>query len=236
MLFMKYNYDSMRIKKLFLTNILITILTISSFGQSNENLNKKTYFGFYAGYGFINPADVNEQLDIYAANKGIEFKKGNSHINFAYVLGVSLNHFVVKNLEIKSDFEFAWGVKQIKVLSGNGYINSLIRLSGGLYGNYHYFFENTNSVYLGGGLNYNSLILSAFDESITGKSSPIGYSLQIGYSTIKENSRNKKRIIFYELQYNLVKGKNTEYHEFESSKKVSELNFSGITLKVGYKF
>lgn len=220
----------MRRKRLFLISVLTAILTICGFSQSNENLTKKTYFSLYGGFGYIYPADINEQLDIYADNAGIEFTGGNAHINIAYIFGTGLSYFAGKNLEIKGDFEFAWAHKQIKLLISSDYFNDLIRLSGGLYANYHYFIENSNSVYLGGGLNYNSLILSAFNDRISGKSTPIGYSMQIGYLANTENSKKKKRQVFYELQGSLVKGENKEIQE------VSELSFSGIALKFGYKF
>ncbi|MCF8389797.1 MAG: hypothetical protein K9H12_03830 [Bacteroidales bacterium] len=235
----------MKINRRYLISILIAILTISGFSQSNENLNKKIYFSLYGGYGYINPDNINEQLDIYADNAGIEFyKNDNPHINIAYIFGTGINYFVVKNLEIKSDIEFAWAHKQIKVLLYSDYWNDLIRLSGGLYGNYHYFLANSNSFYLGGGLNYNNLILSAFNKGISGKSTPLGYSMQIGYLAYignsknkrgqveyfvyTENSKNNRRQVFCELEYNLVKGENKEYQE------VSELSFTGISLKFGF--
>jgi len=227
----------MKKEKLFLTVIFVSFIIITASSQSDTIVqNKKTYLGLDFGIGFIAPADINEQLDNYANYHGIEFSRGNSHINIAYILGFSLDYFVVKNLEIKGEVEVGWGIKQIKVMLGSGYINSLLRLSGGLYSNYHLFLDNTSSIYFGGGFNYNYLMLSAFDQNITGKSTPIGLSFQVGFVNFELNRRNTRRRFFYELQGNIIKGTNTKVYEDEWDRDVSEISFSGISIKAGYKF
>jgi hypothetical protein len=224
----------MKTKRAFLTGIFIIGLTIYASAQADIKVpDKKTYFGFSGGYGFIGPKIINEQLDIHADNHGLVFSRGNPRINVAYILGMGVDHFINKNLEIRGELEFGWGIKQITVLLGSGYFNSLVRLSGGVSANYHFFFEKSNSIYFGGGVNLNSLTLSAFDQDITGKSTPAGYSFQVGLLTISYNSRNRQLKFFYELQGNIVKGNNNENGV---NNVVSELSFSGISLKGGFRF
>lgn len=214
-------------KRIFLTTFLITVFAICSLAQSDANpLDKKTYFGIKAGIGFIDPTDVNEQLDRYSDNHSIVYKSGSGNINLVYMLGLGLDHFVTKNIEIKGELEFGLGYKFVIITNGDDYFNSLLRFSGGAYSNLHTYLKNSNSIFLGGGVNINSLSLSAFDRSITGKSTPIGFSFQLGL-------RNWNHNYTYEIQVNIINGENTNISQ---SYPVSELSFNGASLKVGYNF
>jgi len=214
-------------KRIFLTIVLITGLVIYSLAQSDSNpLDKKTYFGVYAGIGFINPTEINDQLISYSSNHSIVYNWGDGNINLAYMLGLGVDHFFSKNIEIKGQLELGLGYKYVVITNGGNYFNSLFRLSGGAYSNLHTYLKNSNSIFLGGGVNINSLSLSAFDRSITGKSTPIGFSFQVGL-------RNWNHNYSYEIQVHIIKGENTDISQ---SYPVSELSFTGATLKVGYKF
>jgi len=147
-------------------------------------------------------------------------------------VNLNVSHFISPNLEVKGDFEFGWGIKEIKTMMGSGYFNSLVKLSIGFYGNYHFTLKNPGSIYLGGGLNLNRLYLSAFDDHITGNSNPMGFSGQLGYTCLRKNARNKDRRVYTELQANIIKGKNKD----NAATPVSEISFSGVSLKFGLMF
>ena len=104
------------------------------------------------------------------------------------------------------------------------YYNFLLRLSGGVFGNLHIFISEPTSIYLGGGGSYNSLMLNAFNGAIKAKGRPLGFSFQAGY-------RNWKSNYSIELQANIIKGKS-----LDNSDGISEMSFSGVSLKGGYSF
>ena len=214
-------------KRIFLTNVLITVLSIYSLAQSDLiQLDKKTHFGLHFGIGFISPTDINDQLESYSSNHSIVYKTGDGHINLVYMLGLGVDHFLSKNIEIKGELEFGLGYKYVIITNGDNYFNSLVRFSGGAYSNLHTYLKNSNSIFLGGGVNINSLSLSAFDRSVTGKSTPVGFSFQLGL-------RNWNHNYSYEIQVNIINGENKDIAQ---SYPVSKLSFNGAILKVGYKF
>ena len=204
--------------------------------ESGTIFSKKTYFSFGAGYGYINPEDINSTLDTYVEDNGITFTKGNSNINLVLILESHLSHFINENVEIKGGFEFGMGYKEIKYgVFGSSTFNTLIRLSPQLMANYHHMLKNELSdVYVGGGLNYNKLILDAFNGDISGKGSALGLSFQLGFSM----KTARKAISYIEIQGNIIKGDNDETNTSWGwgSVYVKELSFSGIAIKFGIKF
>ena len=210
-----------------LCSLLLLFCNLSAQGDSTVSF-KKTYFGLGVGYGFINPEDVNNTIE---ENTSYDFASGNARIEFAYIIDLNVSHFFSKNVETIGEFEFGWGIKQINSTFGSVTFNSLTRLGFCGNSNYHFNIGDAISIYLGGGLNFNKLFLSALKENIKGDSSPFGLSTQIGFVR-----KYGKRRMIYEIQYNFITGRNDGTLPEKGYSQPHKISFSGISLKFGGRF
>jgi hypothetical protein len=194
---------------------------------------EKTFFGFGLGYGYVNPKQVNDKIQQYSDDQGNDFIQGNPEIHFVYIIGAYFSQFIGNSIELQGEFEFDLGLKEIQTMLYPSTYNFLTRLGYGGYGNYYFYVSKFNALYLGGGLNFNQLFLNAFDDSLKGSASPIGYSLQTGFSMMGRNGKLKK---YFELQFNMVNGENRDYNAQSTKLQVNKISFSGVSFKVGYAF
>jgi hypothetical protein len=197
---------------------------------------KKVHFGFSVGLGLISPDDVNKFIDAYYSSKGFTtWAEGKTWP--VYLLEVHLNYFVIKNIELKAEFGGSMAVTKIEDTDmlgmDNDRYNVLYRYYPAIIGNYHLYLRDLKSLYVGGGITFNTLYLSINDrEKSNGKST--GYRLNLGYLT-----RSNKPFFFVELEVNFIDA-DAEVKEVDSNyqprtNEIEKLNYSGFNIVFGLK-
>jgi hypothetical protein len=199
--------------------LLFHFYPINIWAQNVEDKIGSNYFGINFGAGYINPKRINERLEnIY---------NGQSNIHLAWNLEFNAGYFVTEQIELKGAVV---GAVAFSVIEGtdmigmaNNHYNTFTRLAPEVLANYHIPLGYYNTFYAGGGISYNFLSLSIYEdqqyhEGATSDSMP---GLRFNMGILSQRSKHK---IYYELKANLIKDSR------------NYLNFSGVALNIGSRF
>jgi hypothetical protein len=225
--------------------ILIYLLNVNLVSSQylekrEEKANKKFFIGTSFGLGRINPVEINEYMYDYYRSEGFDIDKTTANIHFFVQADLNLSYFIIKNIEIIGAYSaaIAWSfVDDVDMIGmNNDRMNSIIKLSPSIGANYHYYLSKLNSIFFGGAISYNKLILNVDTENNTMKGSAPGINFNVGYLT-----RNTKHPICLAFEYDIAKTeakqKNPDDYYYSSSANLPEyLSFTGLNFSVGIKF
>ena len=211
-------------KKISLLTVFL-FLVMSIFAQSAGNTEKvfnKVNFGFGGGFGVIYPEDVNSFLGDYFDDA--LFTDGFPEILFYLHGNLNLQYFVNRKFELCSELTGCWAPKYISGVEPDYYYASAV--SPGLIANYHFLSKKkeNNSVFIGGGVNYNFLTFKFGELKVKGDTP--GLLFQFGMMSTLIGSTPFK----LSLAYRYIKADNVDPYVFD------QLSFSGVHYTFCYYF
>ena len=201
---------------------------------------KKLHFSLGLGAGLIDPADINDYIYnyyvnfIHFENEGFTEDNSKADINLFIKIDTKLSLSLSKRLESYIDYSASVGYSSVEDVDmigmENNRLNILLNLSPSLGVDYYIINNERNSVYLGGAINWNKLILNVNTDDNTFSGSAPGIKLNLGYSPDLSHLQ-------YEIHFNIAqteaKRKNSEWSSVDYP---DNLSFSGLSLNFRYVF
>jgi hypothetical protein len=200
---------------LLLVAFIVVLTNFKTEAQSLDENKGKIYVGSGLGLGFVNPKEINKDIEDYYGD--------NADIILAFNAEVNIGYFISNEIEVKGALIAAAAFSQVEgkdmIGMANNKVNFLTRLAPEIIGNYYFSLNHYSSLYVGGGVSFNkmALYIDSDDVSSTGKAK--GFLINIGL--LPQIKRNQT---YVELKVNFIKDK------------FDYMNFSGINLNYGVRF